>query len=99
MKNINIISILIISFFMVLSYNPSYSKCTKHYANVHKLWYNPQTQTCHQPTYNVNEKNKVGFYDKNKRIIKYSAFGAGAGYVLSGKKNRATNVLKGAAIG
>lgn len=36
---------------------------------------------------------------KVKRALKYGAFGAGAGYVLSGRKHRGTNMIKGAAIG
>jgi hypothetical protein len=36
---------------------------------------------------------------KTKRVLEYGAFGAGAGYVLSGKHNRGTNVLKGLGIG
>jgi len=36
---------------------------------------------------------------KAKRVLEYGAFGAGAGYVLSGKHNRGTNIIKGAAIG
>ena len=47
----------------------------------------------------VSTKKKPLMSDNTKRVIKYSAFGAGAGYVLSGKENRKTNMLKGAGIG
>ncbi|MEW5821093.1 MAG: hypothetical protein AB1782_12950 [Cyanobacteriota bacterium] len=55
---------------------------------------------------NVNCKNNTNQQCQEKKkgskvtkALKYAAFGAGAGYVLSGEKNRGTNMVKGAAIG
>jgi len=53
----------------------------------------------HSTTASKTAKKKPLMSSNTKRILKYSAFGAGAGFVLSGKERRTTNILKGAAIG
>lgn len=54
--------------------------------------YNPNV---HQVTVQKHHYLSPG----TKALLKDAAFGAGAGFVLSGSHNRGTNILKGAALG
>ncbi|MEW5820923.1 MAG: hypothetical protein AB1782_12095, partial [Cyanobacteriota bacterium] len=54
-------------------------------------------QNCYYDGYYQPCQKTTG--QKVEKALKYGALGAGAGYVLSGKHNRGTNMLKGAAIG